>query len=155
MVDERTKRYLAKKRAERIDAGESTKRAFINELREPGPRAMVIAIVDQAMSDYWALVRSGSIVDGKPGVWASKRTDRRKRDYCGMYEDDVGSLIRFFESDCSKLLKIADIHIDPDVIQAALKRLETTGDWAALYGVGKSAWKLEQNEGNNDEQAGG
>jgi len=151
MVDKRTKVYLAKLREERIARGESSARTFINEVREPGPRSLIVAIVDQAMRDYWLFHRAGAIKGGKRGKWPRFSDKGRPRDFYAMHEDDLVYLLEFFQGNCSKLLALAGIDIKPEKIVKAMRRLERSGDWQCFYGQGKSAFKVNNGASNESQ----
>lgn len=144
MTTERHKRYMARKRAERIAKCDGSVRIWRFDYREPGERSLLIATIDQAMLDYFAAVKSGKVSQAR---LTSKATSVE------------AVLVKFFTGgDCSSMFSLAGLDVSPQEIKAALIRLEADDTWAAYYGQGVNAWKIakqaqeriKDNEQQND-----
>lgn len=93
-----------------------------NDQRACGYRSLAFAMIDQAITDYFILVRSGAIKRGKLGDWHTRH--QTGRSYGGLYPEDVDGLIRFFEGSCQYVLDLAQANYLATAILNRMRELE-------------------------------
>lgn len=141
---ERQKRYYERKRRERLEAGELVRNSSTR--REPGIRALAIAIIDQAIMDYFTLFRSGAVKAGKPtGNWHSAHATGRSHN--GMFPEDIHALLKFLQPHGGADLLLEHVGVDdqnktsdyihPGLVWEGILRLEATRTWQTYYGQGQ------------------
>lgn len=98
------------------------KSSIRNDTKTVGIRSLAIAIIDQAITDYFILVRAGSIKDGKPGIWKTRHKNKRENN--GLTPEDVGGLVLFFERDCQMILDHAHSDYNAEALFRHIRELE-------------------------------
>jgi len=107
-----------------------------SERHTPGHHALAMSIVDQALADYFILVRAGAIKWREKSSWHSSRGPARE--YCGMYEGDISALLAFLgpNGDAERVLSMLGVNFATGGIWEGLMRLEKTQQWRRLCNQG-------------------
>lgn len=111
--------------------------AVINSLvRIPGEKSLLVAVIEQAIVDYFVLVRRGSMrfgnLTGKIGEARqrtySKRTKERYVTHTvgGMTANDMRELVQFIKTDAATYADAADLSIDISGLFDKIIELEKT-----------------------------
>lgn len=108
-------------------------------LRTPGEKSLCVAIIEQAVMDYFILVRRGAIKQGKlTGKCGEKRQDKLSKktgeQYMthtieGMTANDMRQLINFLQFDIARLSNACNFDISTQGMFERILELERTGNY--------------------------
>jgi hypothetical protein len=134
----RQKAYNARKRQKMLNEGYvvGERKARASD-RIPGEKSLVVAIVEQAILDYFILKRSGAVDFRKPtGKWKARKQGGSS--FQNMQPSDVSGLLEFIQRDVPTLFDIADVNLPGSLVWDGILRLEKSGRWKGMFSKGVS-----------------
>ena len=135
--------YYARKRAQRLAEGQMVVRASD---RLPGEKSLIVAVVEQALADYFLLRRIEAVKWRKvTGKWKDRKQGGKT--YQNLQPHDAQVLIDFLEHDVGKLFDIADVNLPGSLVWEGILKLEKTGRWRSMFGRGVSEFVGSSDKG--------
>lgn len=141
----RQRRYHARKRHYRIKAGEVSgeRRARATD-RIPGEKSLIVAVIEQAIMDYFILRRFGAVEFRQiTGKWKDRKQGGKC--YQNMQPSDLVVLLYFLRRDVPLLFDVAGIDLSDVLVWDGILRLEKSGRWRGMFSKGVSMFAIADN----------